>query len=279
MTADDLYAADELRRLAGWNQTLEDWRRLLSLEPDGCFLGLQNNKVIGSVTTTTYGRELAWIGMMLVHPDHRKQGIGKILMSQAVNYLQARKVKCIKLDATPAGRPLYEKFGFLPESTLTRCERSADSRTAVQGNDIRNLRNLVDSDQAAIEQIDTAACGVSRSRLIESLVKQSCAALVWLDCGKVAGWGLMRAGTNADYLGPINCPSTDGAVSLLKGLLSAAQNRPVIWDVPGGNPAAVAAARQLDFECRRQLTRMRLGPEIVVLKPESQFAIAGPASG
>jgi hypothetical protein len=53
-------AADELRRLAGWNQTLRTgavccrWnRRMLRRCPDG--------KVIGTVTTTTYGAALAWI--------------------------------------------------------------------------------------------------------------------------------------------------------------------------------------------------------------------------
>ena len=41
----DLQAADELRRLAGWNQTLADWRRLLWLEPRGCFVAVENSKV------------------------------------------------------------------------------------------------------------------------------------------------------------------------------------------------------------------------------------------
>ena len=45
MTDSDLQAADELRRLAGWNQTLEDWRRLLWLEPRGCFVAAQEGKV------------------------------------------------------------------------------------------------------------------------------------------------------------------------------------------------------------------------------------------
>jgi predicted N-acetyltransferase YhbS len=109
MTEADLPGADELRRLAGWNQTAEEWRRSLSLEPEGCFVALQDGKVAGTVTTITYGRALAWIGMMLVHPDHRGRGIGTGLMQQALKYLQDRGVKCIKLDATPAGQPLYEK--------------------------------------------------------------------------------------------------------------------------------------------------------------------------
>src|SRR6266852_4773742 len=103
MTDSDLRAADELRRLAGWNQTIEDWRRLLRLEPRGCFVAVQNGEVVGTVTTTTYGQALAWIGMMLVHPEHQRRGIGTRLMRQALEYLQGRGVKSVKLDATPAG--------------------------------------------------------------------------------------------------------------------------------------------------------------------------------
>ena len=76
MTDGDLPAADELRRLAGWNQTLEDWRRLLCLEPRGCFVAALEGGVVGTVTTTTYGLALAWIGMMLVHAEHQRRGIG-----------------------------------------------------------------------------------------------------------------------------------------------------------------------------------------------------------
>jgi hypothetical protein len=42
-------AFDELRRLAGWNQTPADWRRMLCLEAEGCFLTLPGEQVVGTV--------------------------------------------------------------------------------------------------------------------------------------------------------------------------------------------------------------------------------------
>src|SRR5437660_10933274 len=97
MTEGDLPAADELRRLAGWNQTLADWRRLLWLEPRGCFVAVENVAVVGTVTTTTYGQTLAWIGMMLVHPERQRRGIGTRLIRQALEYLHGLGVACVKL--------------------------------------------------------------------------------------------------------------------------------------------------------------------------------------
>src|SRR5439155_11800817 len=165
MTEGDLPAADALRRCAGWNQTLEDWRRLRRWEPHGCFVALQGAEIIGTVTTTTYGPALAWIGMMLVHPDCRQRGVGTGLMHRALEYLHGRNVACVKLDATPAGRPVYEKLGFLPEWTLTRCHRPAETRTVSPECAVAPTRDLSDADWGAVGAIDQVAFGAPRSRV------------------------------------------------------------------------------------------------------------------
>ena len=106
MTPAELDFADSLRALAGWNQTRNDWQRLLAHEPRGCFVAEWNGALAGTATTTCYGTDLAWIGMVLVHPDYRRRGIGTALLQQCLDYLSGRGVRCIKLDATPLGRPV-----------------------------------------------------------------------------------------------------------------------------------------------------------------------------
>ena len=279
MTDVDLPAADELRRLAGWNQTLEDWRRLLWLEPRGCFVAVQNGEVVGTVTTTTYGQALAWIGMMLVLAEHQRCGIGTRLMRQALEYLQGHGVKCVKLDATPAGRPLYEKLGFVPESTLTRCQRPAEGQTQSPERAAAGERELTNAHWEAVDDIDRAAFGVSRDRLLRSLAQDSLAALVWPGQGRVVGWGMLRPGANADYLGPLVCSSVEGSLSLVAALLARAGNHSVIWDVPDQNELAKTTAQRFGFVPLRALTRMRLGSNPVAGNPQAQFAIADPAMG
>ena len=58
----------------------------------------------------------------MVHPDHRGGGIGRRLMEQALEHLSGRRVVSMKLDATPAGKPLYEKLGFITELVIQRWE-------------------------------------------------------------------------------------------------------------------------------------------------------------
>ncbi|HEY5910881.1 MAG TPA: GNAT family N-acetyltransferase [Verrucomicrobiae bacterium] len=279
MAETDLPGADGLRRLVGWNQTPEDWVRMLRLEPDGCFVATRDGLVVGSVTTTAYGQTLAWIGMMLVHPKHRRQGIGRQLMRQAIQSLNAKKVRCIKLDATPAGFPLYQQLGFVSEWTLTRHQRAAGHAAAPGAAVAPDTRDLRETDWAAIEESDTRAFGVCRADLLRSLVQDSRRALVWPANGPVLGWGLLRPGANADYLGPLVCANDEGSISLAGALLCAAGDRPVFWDVPDQNLPARGAAQRFGFAPVRPLTRMRLGPEIVSNDPRSQFAIADPAVG
>src|SRR5262245_4850768 len=94
----DIPAAMELKEFAGWNQTENDWRTLLKLEPEGCFAAVLNGQLVGTTTTTCYGRELAWIGMVLVRPEQRRSGIATKLMTTALDYLKP-KVATVKLDA------------------------------------------------------------------------------------------------------------------------------------------------------------------------------------
>jgi GNAT superfamily N-acetyltransferase len=274
MTERHLAAADELRRLAGWNQTSQGWVRLLEVEPEGCFVAVENGELIGTVTTITYGRELAWIGMMLVHPNHRRHGVGTQLMQRALAYLQSLRIECIRLDATPLGRPVYEKLGFLAEWGLTRHQVAPTTECNPP-----NTRELVESDWTAVEKLDSQAFGVSRSCILRRLAQDSPATLVWPAQGPILGYGMLRLGTQADYIGPLVCADTAGARSLISSLLDIASPRSVFWDVPDDNPLANALAKRFGFTPVRPLTRMRLGPASVPSDPRAQLAIADPSVG
>ncbi len=279
MTAADLPAADGLRALIGWNQTVGDWHRLLRLEPQGCFVALKDSHLIGTVTTTAYGQALAWIGMMLVHPEHRRQGVARQLMQRAICYLQVKSVEVIKLDATPAGQPLYGQLGFVPEWTLTRWQSPAGSSSALQEIPVSQTRALEEGDWPAILELDRAALGADRPALLHSLARQSKKARVWPAEGPVLGWGLLRQGANAEYLGPVACARPEGALALLLALVPRPAERATVWDIPDTNELAQAAAPKLGFSRLRPLTRMRRGPCSPPANPLSQFAIADPAVG
>ena len=65
MNLDDLRLGSRLSDAAGWNQLLSDWRRLLALEPTGCFVAEWHGKPVGTTCVTRFDT-IAWISMVLV---------------------------------------------------------------------------------------------------------------------------------------------------------------------------------------------------------------------
>ena len=107
----------------GWNQTEKDWKLLVSNSQNICLLAETGHKIIGTATAMNYSGEVAWIGMVLVEKAYRGRGVGKMLVSNLLNQLHS--FKSVKLDATPAGQPLYEKLGFKNEYLIHRMTTSS----------------------------------------------------------------------------------------------------------------------------------------------------------
>ena len=278
LTRAKLPFADSVRALAGWNQTMDDWERFLTAEPDGCFLAEWNGTSAGTATTMVYGPELAWIGMELVHPDFRRRGIGRALLERCMEYLRERGVRCIKLDATPLGKKVYAGLGFKDEWTLTRweCARLHPCRAAVDP----RIRNWRASDQRNIAALDSEAFGIPRDRVVRALAQQSRSALVLeATSGRIAGYGLLRAGSQALYLGPVVATSADAGTPLVSALLAQDAGQTILWDIPDLNAAATTWAKEHGFSAQRSLTRMYFGENAAPGDPRKQFALAGPELG
>lgn len=314
MTEADLAFADGLRGIVGWNQTLKDWQRLLGYEPQGCFIAEWSGSPVGTATTTRYGTELAWIGMLLVHPDCRGRGVGRALLEHCLTSLKG--TPCIKLDATPLGKMLYDKLGFEVEWPLTRWEckyfmeppaallteagrghprnpanesieglaqdaaprASETSRIAHHAS--RTLKPLDASLAAQLGRLDSHAFGISRAAMLERLVAGSSRALVAIsEGGELDGYGLLREGAKASYLGPVVADLSAGGTALVNALLSHAKGRPIYWDVPDVNAAATGLAKELGFSPQRHLIRMYLGANKHPGNPARCFAIADPSIG
>ena len=278
MTANDLGFADSLRAMAGWNQTPDDWRDLLALEPTGCFVAEWNGTPAGTATTTCYENRVAWIGMVLVHSEYRRRGIGKALLKHCIAHLEHRRVQCIKLDATPLGKTLYEQLGFRDEWPLSRWEVARPGPWRVPED--RHTRLWTSSDAELARELDERAFGAARPRVLERLGKRSSRALIQTSPAEaVMGFGMLREGSRATYLGPVVAASAGVSSLLIPELLAFAPDRPIYWDIPDHNMPAAELAKSLGFSPQRPLIRMFLGENKCPAEPLLQFAIADPAIG
>lgn len=56
----------------------------------------------------------AYIMNMYTRPDYRRRGIAMKTLELLIQDAKARGIRRISLDATDMGRPMYEKYGFVP---------------------------------------------------------------------------------------------------------------------------------------------------------------------
>lgn len=304
----DFVFADSLRALVGWNQTPDDWMRLLNHQPDGCFIAEWDGQPVGTATTTIYEDKVAWIGMVLVHPDARRRGIGRALLEHCIAFLKPR-VACIKLDATPLGKTLYDTLGFKDEWTLRRWETS---HVELPANPMKyRVRRWGDADDtASMQMLDREAFGVDRWAMVLRTKWQSSRFQVHLTPkDRVNAFGTFRRGERAFYLGPVVAESIAAAGPLVKSFLTDLANQPVywnrpdkaaalaqseslarsilknlpnqliFWDIPDQNTCAVELAQRLGFQPQRPLIRMFLGENKWPGDPQRIFALAGPEVG
>ncbi len=278
MTSSDVPTADQLRAAAGWNQTPADWFRLLRWQPNGCFVAEFHNEIVGTVTTTVYAAQLAWIGMLLVHPSARQRGIGQALLDRALAFLKAHTVPCVKLDATPQGQRLYEKLGFRVECELARWEASPLQPLA-SANPSSAIRPWQKIDLGPAAEIDRAAFGIERPEHLDDLSDQSTRRFTAAAAGKTAGFGFGRPGARAFYFGPICAGSPQLGELLIEALARTAPAGLVFWDIPERNERACSIAQRLGFIRQRPFIRMVLGENLFPTKPAHIYGITDPATG
>lgn len=58
----------------------------------------------------------AYIMNMYTHPEYRRRGIASRMLDLLVEDARSKQITFISLEATVMGRPLYEKYGFVPMS-------------------------------------------------------------------------------------------------------------------------------------------------------------------
>jgi len=272
MTTKDIPDAMRLKDIAGWNQTAGDWKRFLSADSEGCFVAEYDGRVVGTSATIVYEDRFAWIGMLIVDPLHRGKGLGTALLERAIQYLDSRRIPCMKLDATPQGKPLYEKLGFQSEYTVERwmLKRQREKKTVREAP--VKIRDIL--------QLDREIFGADRSELLLSLTEEA-PDFTLADAKEVdvAGYAFGRQGSLADHLGPWIARNKDVAAMLLDEFLRLSQRDLVFVDCMTGNPWAVPLVKARGFEVRRPLTRMFRGTNEYAGQPDLVCAIMGPEFG
>lgn len=278
MVPADLPACMDLTRAVGWNQLPADWETILCLRPDGCFAAYMGERLVGTAMTTVYGNAFGWVGMVIVHPDCRRCGIGRELMEHCIESL----VHCdaVRLDATPMGKRLYEQLDFVDEYEFGRYiaeAPQAPERIEVPG---VAIVPLVAADLPDVVAFDTPFFGVDRGKVLAAWLQRA-PHLAWTarQNGTVVGYSMGRQGLNFDGICPVVALEETVARALVTRGLGTLAPRPVVIDAFEHTPDFLAWLAGLGFVKQRPFLRMYRGRNTHPGNTSRIYAVAGPEVG
>jgi len=277
MNCGDIPSGIRLSTSERWNQTENDWRLFVDDANNICLQAAVEGKVVGTTTAINYANQEVWIGMVLVDQDYRGLGISRALLTNIFGKLSS--FPAIKLDATPAGQLVYEKFGFRDEYLVSRmvCEQMNNPPIIEDDVDAESLQpEHIDE----IIALDALAFGVERRQLIEYFATMYGSKCWVLKRGnKLAGFVLGRDGSRFHHIGPLAAFENEDAKLLLSKALQSLKNQSIVVDALCDKAELMNWLVEMGFVEQRHFIRMYKEKNPYPGKTDNLFLIAGPEFG
>ena len=270
----DLADADALVAEAGWNQIAADWRVFIDF---GIAYAVRvDGRVIATAATLPYGR-CAWISMVLVSAEHRRQGLATRLLHRCISDIKASGLVPV-LDATPAGAKVYAPLGFEAAWGFARFASQQRSLEASQTDGIA-IHPITDHKWTALCAYEAAIFGADRSAVLARMRGRLPASNLFAQRdGRIVGLLLGRDGRTAAHLGPLVAEDDDVAKALLAAALPAIDG-PVYIDVADAKSEVRRFLESSGFTVQRPFTRMLLGRRESFDDLSCTYAVIGPEFG
>jgi GNAT superfamily N-acetyltransferase len=279
LTPSELDDVGTLVREARWNQLAADWRIFIEF---GRLYAIHSEagRIIATTATLPYGGRFAWISMVLVAGEHRRRGLGTMMLRRAMADLTAAKL-VPALDATPDGRTVYRKLGFEDSWGFQRLIRRERQRagTNVGAPAGITVRPITDADWPALCAYDAAAFGAERSAVLAGMRGRLPAAeLVATRAGAIAGFLLGRDGGLAAHIGPLIADDDAIACALVARALDGIEG-PLFVDLADSKRELGRFLDARGFAAARPFTRMLYGSSARFDDAARTFAVVGPEFG
>ncbi len=229
MTADDLPAAHKLSLAALWPHRLDDWKFIHELGEG--IVAEDASGIVGTVMCWLHGADYASLGMTIVAPEHRNQGLARELVSRILKVIGDRMVL---LHTTANGVPLFESFGFVQAGLVYRHQGSVFRTPFVPLGAGERIRPISPRDEASLAAMANRSTGMPRATVIKHLL--TAADVVAIDrYGELVAFAALRKFGLGYVIGPVVAPDADRAKALIAHWAGAQAGSFVRVDVPGSS--------------------------------------------
>jgi ribosomal protein S18 acetylase RimI-like enzyme len=129
---DDAEALVSLWTLCGmtrpWNNPFRDIDRKVLVDASGLLVVEEDGRLIGAVMVG-YDGHRGWINYLAVHPDHRRRGLGRLLMASAEQRLAELGSPKVNLQVRAANHEavaFYTRIGYAVDDVVSLGRRLED---------------------------------------------------------------------------------------------------------------------------------------------------------
>jgi GNAT superfamily N-acetyltransferase len=169
MTPGDIDAATAALIRGDWGDRRDWWTFVVAHAGCAAFLADDGGEILGTGVATING-PVGWVGTIYVVPERRRQGIALALSEAVCDALEAAGCRTLVLVATPEGRPVYERLGFVEATWYRTFERDGAVPEAWTGDPATTapVRSLQRDDLESVLPLDAAATGEDRTALLRA---------------------------------------------------------------------------------------------------------------
>jgi N-acetylglutamate synthase-like GNAT family acetyltransferase len=242
-----------------WNMATADFAYMASLEPNGSFLLLEEQKPVGIATCIRFGK-VGWFGNLIIDPPNRKKGAGSMLVQHAVDYLHAKGVETIGLYAYPHLKEFYGKIGFKADVDFALLK--ADKIAPIEASGVHRIE---EENLPRIAAFDSLFFGSDRTQLIESIaLEEGNTGYYASDRGHVVGFAAATIYESMAWLGPLTCyPGRyDILGKLVSSILAKTSGRTVYTVAPKTDTVLLDLFASIGFKEEFTVTRMFNGANL-----------------
>jgi GNAT superfamily N-acetyltransferase len=239
----------------GWNPGRQDADIFHPIDVRGHFMAWMGEEPAGSISGLRYSVSYGFIGLYIVQPHLRGQGLGRAVWNAALDHL---KGCVVGLDGVVEQQSRYRRSGFDPAWHNRRYQATG---RAPQPRDPRIVK-LSAIPFEALAAYDRAFHPEPRPVFLQAWIQQRHGmALGWWQDGRLKGYGVVRACVHGHKIGPLCADTPAIADALLDALLGCVMLRePVYLDLPEPNREATSLAERHGMVPGFPTARMYRGP-------------------
>ena len=237
----------------GWNPGPHDADVYFATDPDGYYGYFVDRELIAGGAIVSYNNEFGFMGLFIVKPEYRDNGIGRKIWYQRRDTLLKRlnEGASIGMDGVIAMQPFYNKGGF---EIAFRDERY--ERIGTEFDTDKNISPISENDFESILEYDKQCFGFSRPQFMKPWLKlPGNKTFKYVEDGKVKGFAIVRKAVKGHKVCPLFADNEFIADELYKACLNSVIGEPLYLDIPVTNPKAVELIKKYNatyvFECAR----------------------------